>query len=153
MDASASVVAGLASPAKALYVAAAAQALPRGAILYVVQSDRDLAEAVSDIGFFMSALDGLSSAAAEQAVLPFPSHEVDPYRGLAPHFGVTSARARALHSLATGRARAPAPRPRPPPPAPRRPAGAPRPPPRARGGGGRGPPPPSFFLKTPGQDI
>ena len=34
-------------------------------------------------------------------MLPFPSHEVDPYRGMAPHFGVTSARARALHALAT----------------------------------------------------
>ena len=38
-------------------------------------------------------------------VLPFPSHEVDPYRGIAPHVGVTSARARALHALATGSAR------------------------------------------------
>ena len=31
------------------------------------------------------------------AVLPFPSQEVDPYRGLAPHLEVASARARALH--------------------------------------------------------
>ena len=38
-------------------------------------------------------------------VLPFPSHEVDPYRGLPPHFGVTSARARALHAIATRHAR------------------------------------------------
>ena len=35
-------------------------------------------------------------------VLPFPSQEVDPYRGLAPHLEVASARARALHALATG---------------------------------------------------
>ena len=47
----------------------------------------------------------VDAAAAERAVLPFPSHEVDPYRGLAPHVGVTSARARALHALATGTAR------------------------------------------------
>ena len=35
------------------------------------------------------------------SVLPFPSHEVDPYRGLAPHFEIASARARALHALAS----------------------------------------------------
>ena len=35
-------------------------------------------------------------------MLPFPSQEVDPYRGLAPHFEVASARARALHGLASG---------------------------------------------------
>ena len=40
-----------------------------------------------------------------RAVLPFPSHEVDPYRGLAPHFDVASARARALYGLSTGTAR------------------------------------------------
>ena len=44
----------------------------------------------------------VAGAAADRAVLPFPSHEVDPYRGLAPHVGVTSARARALHALALG---------------------------------------------------
>src|SRR5207249_1920113 len=42
---------------------------------------------------------------ADRAILPFPSHEVDPYRGLAPHVGVTSARARALHALAGSSAR------------------------------------------------
>ncbi len=36
---------------------------------------------------------------------PFPSHEVDPYRGMTPHIGVTSERARALHALAGGSAR------------------------------------------------
>ena len=34
----------------------------------------------------------------ERVVLPFPSQEVDPYRGLAPHLEVASARARALHA-------------------------------------------------------
>ena len=38
-------------------------------------------------------------------MLPFPSQEVDPYRGLAPHLEVASARARALHALATRSAR------------------------------------------------
>ena len=32
-------------------------------------------------------------------MLPFPSHEIDPYRGLSPHFDIASARARALHAL------------------------------------------------------
>ncbi|MSO49091.1 MAG: transcription-repair coupling factor [Acidobacteria bacterium] len=45
---------------------------------------------------------GLSDSQTEQAVLPFPSQEVDPYRGLAPHLQVASARARALTALATG---------------------------------------------------
>src|SRR6185436_19576052 len=43
---------------------------------------------------------GLSDAAAADAVLPFPSQEVDPYRGLTPHLEVASARARALFALA-----------------------------------------------------
>ena len=37
--------------------------------------------------------------------MPFPSHEIDPYRGLSPHFDIASARARALHALGTGTAR------------------------------------------------
>src|SRR6185436_15980325 len=42
---------------------------------------------------------------AARVVLPLPSHEVDPYRGMAPHVGVTSIRARALHAVASGTAR------------------------------------------------
>jgi transcription-repair coupling factor (superfamily II helicase) len=38
-------------------------------------------------------------------VLPFPSPQVDPYRGFQPHLKVASARARALHALAAGTAR------------------------------------------------
>jgi transcription-repair coupling factor (superfamily II helicase) len=38
-------------------------------------------------------------------VLPFPSQEVDPYRGMTAHFGVASARARALYAIATATAR------------------------------------------------
>src|ERR1019366_5828923 len=105
MDAPAHAVSGLTPSARALFVAAAAQALPHGVILLVVPSDADLEQAVGDVRFFVSALDGLSDSSVEHAVLPFPSHEVDPYRGLAPHVGVTSARARALHALATGTAR------------------------------------------------
>ena len=71
----------------------------------VVPGDGDLEQAVGDVCLFLSALEGLSSAAADRAVLPFPSHEIDPYRGLAPHVGVTSTRARALHALAGATAR------------------------------------------------
>jgi transcription-repair coupling factor (superfamily II helicase) len=105
MDAPAQVVSGLTPSAKALFVAAASHALPKGAVLYVVPTDADLEESVADARFFLAALEGLSAAAADAAVLPFPSHEVDPYRGMEPHVGVTSARARALYALASGSAR------------------------------------------------
>src|SRR4051794_13498354 len=54
----------------------------------------------TDARFFFSALEGLSQQDVERVVLPFPSHEVDPYRGLAPHFDIASARARALRGAA-----------------------------------------------------
>src|SRR5437588_12738380 len=104
MDAPAGRVSGLTPSAKGLFVAAAAQALPHGVVLYVVPGDGDLEQAVADVRFFVSALEGLSETAVERAILPFPSHEIDPYRGLAPHFGVASARARALHAIAGGAA-------------------------------------------------
>src|SRR5581483_11263009 len=105
MDVPARAVSGLTSPAKAMFVAAAAQARPHAVVLYVVPADADLDETCRDVSFFLSAFEGLTPAAVERAVLPFPSHEVDPYRGLAPHVGVTSARARALHGIARGTAR------------------------------------------------
>src|SRR5262245_24567124 len=105
MDAPSRVVSGLTPSAKASFVAAAATALPHGAVLYIVPSDGDLEQAIADVSFFLSALEGWSEADADRAILAFPSHEVDPYRGMAPHFGVTSARARALHALASGTAR------------------------------------------------
>src|SRR5258705_1122888 len=105
MAAPAQVVTGLTAPAKALFVAGTAQARPHGVVLYIVPTDADLEETCADVSFFLAALEGLAHTAAERAVLPFPSHEVDPYRGLAPHIGVTSARARALHAIASGSAR------------------------------------------------
>jgi len=105
MDVPARVVSGLTPSAKALYVAAASHGLPRGVIWYVVPGDGDIEQAVQDVTFFFSAMEGLSGAAADLAVLPFPSHEIDPYRGLAPHVGVTSVRARALHAAGKGTAR------------------------------------------------
>ena len=106
-------VSGLPPSAQALYLAAAAnrQAAPAKSgttgttMVVVVPTDADVEQLSSDVRFFLAALEGLSESAAQQAVLPFPSHEVDPYRGLAPHLGVLSARAKALHSAATGTAR------------------------------------------------
>ena len=105
MAAPGQVVTGLTASAKALFVAGTAQARPHGVVLYIVPTDADLEETCADVTFFLAALEGLAHTAVERAVLPFPSHEVDPYRGLAPHIGVTSARARALHAIAHGSAR------------------------------------------------
>jgi len=105
MDASARSVSGLTASAKALFVASAAHAQPKGVVLYIVPGDGDLEETCADVAFFLAALEGLAPASVERAVLPFPSHEVDPYRGLAPHIGVTSVRARALYAIAQGTAR------------------------------------------------
>jgi transcription-repair coupling factor (superfamily II helicase) len=105
MATSARVVTGLTPAAKALYVAAAAQGLPRGVVWYVVPTDADIEQGVGDVALFLSAMEGLASDAADRAVMAFPSHEIDPYRGLAPHVGVTSLRARALCGVGTSTAR------------------------------------------------
>ena len=95
-------VTGLTEPAKGMFAAAVAS---RERVLLVVPTDVDLERITADTRFFLSALEGLSDADLERAVLPFPSHEVDPYRGMAPHFEIASARARALHALGEGTAR------------------------------------------------
>ena len=59
--------------------------MPHGVVLYVVAGDRDLEDAVADVAFFLAALEGLSETATVNAVLPLPSHEIDPYRGMTPH--------------------------------------------------------------------
>src|SRR5688572_14783830 len=82
---------GLTPPAKAFAVAAAAHASKDAVLLYVVPGDPDIETATSDVRFFLGALEGLSDATVDRVVLPFPSYQVDPYRGLAPHFRVTSA--------------------------------------------------------------
>ncbi|MEO5894866.1 MAG: transcription-repair coupling factor [Vicinamibacterales bacterium] len=102
MSAPAGRVSGLTEPAKGMLAAALAS---REHVLLVVPTDTDLERMTADTRFFLSALEGLSDADLERAVLPFPSHEVDPYRGLAPHFEIASARARALHALGEGTAR------------------------------------------------
>ena len=71
----------------------------------IVPTDGDVEQMVADVRFFLGALAGLSDHKLRHGVVPFPSHEVDPYRGLAPHFDVAAARGRALYGLATGSAR------------------------------------------------
>jgi transcription-repair coupling factor (superfamily II helicase) len=96
---------GLTPPAKALAVAAASHANRDAIILFVVPTDPEIEHATNDVRFFLSALEAIPEAVIERLVLPLPSHQVDPYRGLAPHFHVTSERARALHAAAMGAAR------------------------------------------------
>ena len=98
----ATMLSGLTPAGKALAVSAASQTTP---CVVVVPADKDIESMVSDARFFLGSLEGLSGAALDRGVLPLPSLEVDPYRGLLPHFDVASARARALHALATGQAR------------------------------------------------
>ncbi len=94
-------LAGLGPGAVAFHAAALAQ---DGPVVLVVPTDSDVEHVTGDARFFLSAMKGYSDAQAEQAVLPFPSQEVDPYRGLSPHLQIASARARALAALATGTA-------------------------------------------------
>jgi transcription-repair coupling factor (superfamily II helicase) len=93
---------GVTSAALAFHAAVVAQDAP---LFLVVAGDKDVEEITSDARFFLATLEGLSALDAERLVLPFPSQEVDPFRGLLPHLEVASARARALHALATRTAR------------------------------------------------
>src|SRR5258708_11350588 len=95
-------VSGLTPAAAALFAAAAAA---RDRVVLVAPTDADVEQLTSDARFFLAALEGVSDADAAHLVVPFPSHEIDPYRGLSPHFDIASARARALHGLSTGTAR------------------------------------------------
>src|SRR5688572_794662 len=74
-------------------------------VLLIAPTDKDVEQLTADARFFYGALEGASDAAVEDAVLPFPSLQVDPYRGMTPHFRVAAARARALHAAARGTAR------------------------------------------------
>jgi len=95
-------LAGLGPGATAFHAAALAQ---DSIVVLIVPTDADVEQMTGDARFFLSAMMGLSDSQVAQAVLPFPSQEVDPYRGLAPHLEVASARARALTGLTTGSAR------------------------------------------------
>ncbi len=98
-------ITGPVPPVRALAAAGAAQRMRDGVVLFVVPGDADIDTAVGDVRFFLGALEGTADTVMEQLVLPFPSTQVDPYRNFAPHLKVASARARALHALATGSAR------------------------------------------------
>src|SRR5436190_23854535 len=104
LDRPAHVVSGLIPPAKALAATLAARN-GSGVTLLVVPTDKDVEQMTTDARFFYAALEGASEADVERAVLPLPSLQVDPYRGMMPHFRVSAARARALHGAATGTAR------------------------------------------------
>jgi transcription-repair coupling factor (superfamily II helicase) len=92
---------GATAPVRALAIAAAAKRLGDTTILVVVPTDAEIENAVGDISFFLSVLEGSAATVVERQVLPFPSTQVDPYRGFQPHLKVASARARVLHALAT----------------------------------------------------
>jgi transcription-repair coupling factor (superfamily II helicase) len=104
LDRPTTVLSGLTAAAKALSAVSAART-GTGVTLLVVPTDKDVEQLTRDARFFYGALEGASEAAVERAVLPFPSLQIDPYRGMTPHFRVASARARALHAAATGTAR------------------------------------------------
>ncbi len=104
LDRLAPTTAGLTPPAKALAAVAAARTAS-GLTVLIAPSDKDVDQLTSDARFLYGALEGASEAAVEAAVLPLPSLQVDPYRGMSPHFRVAAARARALQAAATGTAR------------------------------------------------
>src|SRR5688572_22714018 len=96
---------GASAPVRALAIAAASKRLSDGTVLVVLPTDAEIDNAVGDICFFLGVLEGSADAVVSQQVLPFPSTQVDPYRGFQPHLKVASARARVLHALASGSAR------------------------------------------------
>jgi transcription-repair coupling factor (superfamily II helicase) len=99
------ITAGLTPAAKAIALAAVSRTSGEELTLAVVPSDRDVEQLTADARFFYEALEGAPGADVKAAVLPLPSLQVDPYRGMTPHFRVAAARARALHGVATGTAR------------------------------------------------
>lgn len=98
------VTTGLTPSAKAMAAVAAARAAS-GLTLLVVPTDKDVEQATADARFFYRVLQSAGPLEAQEAVLPFPSLQVDPYRGMTPHFRVSAARAAALHAAVLGRAR------------------------------------------------
>ena len=95
-------LAGLSAAAKGFASASAAAEAP---VVVVVPGAADVEQLIADTTFFLGSLTAASAHELRHQVLPFPSHEVDPYRGLAPHFDVAAARGRALYGLASGTVR------------------------------------------------
>src|SRR5262245_39573637 len=102
LDRSPDRLTGLTPAAVAFHAAVMAHERP---IALVVPTDSDVAQIPADARFFLTVLEGGSEHDVMHQVLPYPSQEVDPYRGLSPHLEVASTRARALYALATGTAR------------------------------------------------
>ena len=96
------LVTGLSPAAQAFAAAATAATSP---VVLIVPSDAGVEQMTADARFFCGALLGIPERELARTVLPFPSPEVDPYRAIAPHLDVASARARALAALAQGTAR------------------------------------------------
>jgi transcription-repair coupling factor (superfamily II helicase) len=105
LDVPGGAVAGLSGSAQGLALAALSHGHPDRLVVAVVPGDADVERLVEDTRFFAAAIEGGRVEAIERIVLPLPSQEVDPYRGLAPHLGVASARAAALYGAAAGEAR------------------------------------------------
>ena len=84
-------ISGATPPVRGLAIAAAAKRLDDNTILLVVPTDAEIENAVGDISFFLSVLEGSAATVVERQVLPFPSTQVDPYRGFQPHLKVASA--------------------------------------------------------------
>jgi transcription-repair coupling factor (superfamily II helicase) len=104
IDRSAPVIAGLTASSKALATAGQARSRP-GVTVVVTPTDIEAERLTADIRFFYGGLEAASDSATEQAVLLLPALQVDPYRGMTPHFRVAAARARALHGAVSGSAR------------------------------------------------
>jgi transcription-repair coupling factor (superfamily II helicase) len=98
------VLAGLTPASKALAAVVSARA-HSSVTLLVAPTDKDVEQLTSDARFFYASLEGCSEEATDRAVLPLPSLQVDPYRGMTPHFRVAAARARALAGAAGGSAK------------------------------------------------
>ena len=105
MDHSAARVRGLSPAAQALYVAIQASNRKNALCVVVVPTDEEVDRFCADLNFFLGSLEGATSATLDEVVKPFPSLQTDPYQNIAPHFGVASARAAALHAMANGTAR------------------------------------------------
>ena len=105
MDHSAARVRGLSPAAQALYVAIQASNRKNALCVVVVPTDEEVDRFCADLNFFLGSLEGATSATLDEVVKPFPSLQTDPYQNIAPHFGVASARAAALHAMANGMAR------------------------------------------------
>ncbi len=105
IDSPGGTIAGLSPSAQGLALASLSHSNPERLVVAVVPTDADVERLTEDTRFFAGAIEGRGTDDIERLVLPFPSHEVDPYRGLAPHLRVASARARALFGASAGDAR------------------------------------------------